>query len=200
MKWQKATTIKSGWSRCKLTGLRYSTGADAGSGHITALPRPQPPPSPPTTTSTPSQPPVLVSQDAPPQPSSPPSYKLLYSCTSLPNYTLNTLCCFTLHCSNVSKDMIWFTVSCLKMRAVVKGLFSQNREKQMFRFYLTRLWDGWSGDIKLQLQSTFSLELVTEKVYGLILFVIILERKKERKKDRCSFFILRGKTKFCWHL
>lgn len=89
-----------------------------------------------------------------PQPSSSPSHKLLYSCTSLPNRTLNTLCCFTLHCLNVNEDMIQFTVNCLKMHAVVKRLVQHKKWKpihlewyqalQIVVVLLTRFWDVFS--------------------------------------------------------
>lgn len=107
--------------------LVYSTarGLCAGSGHTTALPRPQPPPSPPTTTPTPSQPPVLVSQDAPPTHTrtNPPLLPHIDSFTAaLLNQTAHWTC-FTLHClNNINEDMIRFTVNCLKMYAVDKRL------------------------------------------------------------------------------
>lgn len=124
---KKPPPAKSCWSRCKLTTLQYSAEAwcRKWAHYCTSTPTtPHPPPlhqtSPlPTTCAgliggTPTPPPCLL------QSSSPPQHKLLYSCTSSPNRTLNTLCCFTLHClHNISEDMIWFTANCLDMYAVV---------------------------------------------------------------------------------
>lgn len=118
VKWQKATSSKFCWSRCKLTGLQCSTGAWCRKcGHTTALPRPQPPP---TTTPAPFQPPALVSQDAPPP-------TLLFSLTPTPlqlyflYHTTHWTPFVVLHLTASTTSMsIQFTVNRLKMQAVVR--------------------------------------------------------------------------------
>lgn len=94
--------------------LLYSTvqGLSTGSGHSTALLRPQTPPSPPTIT--PNH--LCWSHRMHPQDSQPlslPLRRLLYSCTS-------QLTCFTLQCFKmVSEPTIWFTVN--RLIKLIKG-------------------------------------------------------------------------------
>lgn len=100
-KWQEVTGGKSCWSCCKLTRLQYSTKAQCRKWAHYCTSTPTASPSPPTTApnSLPTTCAGLTGCPPPPTPS-PPQHKPLYSCTSLPNRTLNTLCCFTLDCFN----------------------------------------------------------------------------------------------------
>ena len=123
VKWREATNCKSCWSGCKLTDLQCSTRALCRKWAHYCKSTP-PPTSPPTTSPNPLPTTCAVVSCEPPNrpPTLPPTpsssrHKLLYSCTSSPNHTPNTLCRFTLRCFNVSEDMTWFAANCLPVYA-----------------------------------------------------------------------------------